>query len=89
MKEQEIQAKITKYIVASGGYVVKVVQASKAGVPDILACVNGKFYGLEVKTPTGRPSALQLANIEMIRQAGGIAEVVRSVAEVSELLRTT
>lgn len=86
MKEQEIQSKIIKYIQASGGYVVKVITASKAGVPDIIACIDGKFYGFEVKTVKGKPSPLQLTNIAMIEAAGGVGAVVRSAAEVMEIL---
>lgn len=53
-----------------------------AGIPDIIACIGGKFYGFEVKTERGKPTALQEATIRMIRAAGGIAVVVRSVEEV-------
>jgi len=86
MKEQEIQSKIIKYIQAKGGYVVKIVTASKAGVPDILACIEGVFYGFEVKTETGRPSPLQLENIAMIKNAGGKSGIVRSVSDVVKVL---
>lgn len=53
-----------------------------AGIPDIIACIGGKFYGFEVKTERGKPTALQEAAIRKIRAAGGIAVVVRSVKEV-------
>lgn len=53
-----------------------------AGIPDIIACIGGKFYGFEVKTERGKPTALQEATIRKIRAAGGIAVVVRSVEEV-------
>jgi len=33
--EQDIQRKIIKYLEAKGAYVVKVISASKSGVPDI------------------------------------------------------
>jgi len=32
-----------------------------AGIPDIIACIGGRFFGFEVKTQTGRPTALQQA----------------------------
>ena len=57
-----------------------------AGIPDIIACVNGKFYGFEVKTETGKPTALQQATIRKILDAEGIAIVVRSVDEVRAVL---
>ena len=57
-----------------------------AGIPDIIACIDGRFYGFEVKTQTGRPTALQEATIRRINDAGGIALVVRSVADVKAAL---
>jgi len=53
-----------------------------AGIPDIIACINGHFYGFEVKTDKGRPTKLQEATIRKILKAGGTALVVRSVDEV-------
>ena len=48
-------------------------QFTKSGVPDIIACVNGYFVAIEVKAPTGKPSALQLYNLEQIKKSGGIS----------------
>ena len=86
MREQTIQSKIIKYLEGEGAYVVKVTSANKAGVPDVLACLKGKFIGVEVKNVTGRPTELQLYNIRRIISAGGIAGVCRSVADVRELI---
>lgn len=57
-----------------------------AGIPDIIACVGGRFYGFEVKTEKGKPTALQEATIRKINAAGGTAAVVRSVDEVKAVL---
>ena len=57
-----------------------------AGVPDIIACIGGRFYGFEVKTERGKPTALQEATLRKIQAAGGIAVVVRSVADVKAVL---
>ena len=53
-----------------------------AGVPDIIACIDGRFFGFEVKSATGKPTKLQEATIRKILAAGGTALVVRSVDEV-------
>ncbi len=53
-----------------------------AGIPDIIACIDGHFYGFEVKTENGRPTKLQEATIRKILAAGGTALVVRSADEV-------
>ena len=60
---------------------------SAAGIPDILCCHNGIFYAFEVKTPAGRVTPLQESTIQKIRAAGGNAYVVRSVAEVRDILK--
>ena len=82
MNEQQIQKKIQDYLKKQGCYVVKVISANRAGVPDILACCNGKFYGIEVKTPKGKPSELQLKHLEMINEAGGVGIIARSVEDI-------
>lgn len=57
-----------------------------AGIPDIIACIDGRFYGFEVKTDEGTPTKLQLATIRKINAAGGIAQVVRSVEDVKAVI---
>ena len=57
-----------------------------AGIPDIICCLEGRFYGFEVKTQDGKPTELQKSTIRKIRNAGGTALVVRSVDEVKEAL---
>jgi Holliday junction resolvase len=53
---------------ATGGY-------GRSGVPDIVACVNGLFLGIECKAGANKPTALQVREIESIRKANGIAVV--------------
>ena len=60
-----------------------------AGIPDIIACINGKFYAFEVKTAIGKTTALQDATIRKIISCGGHAYVVRSVDEVKTILHNT
>lgn len=57
-----------------------------AGIPDIIACINGHFFGFEVKTDVGNPTKLQEATIRKILAAGGTAVVVRSVDEVKAVV---
>jgi hypothetical protein len=35
-----------------------------AGIPDIIACVNGRFIAFEIKTPSGKTTKLQEATIK-------------------------
>lgn len=48
----------------------------RSGVPDIVACVSGKFLGIECKAGKNKPTALQIKEIEHIRRCGGVAIVV-------------
>lgn len=57
-----------------------------AGIPDIIACINGHFCGFKVKTDIGKPTKLQEATIRKILAAGGTAVVVRSVDEVKAVV---
>ena len=50
---------------------------SRGGVPDVIAVIDGKFFGFEVKRPyIGKPSKLQLDAIKKIKAAGGYAGIV-------------
>lgn len=49
---------------------------SKAGIPDIICCVNGKFVGIEVKADDGHASELQKLNIDRIEKANGIGLII-------------
>ena len=89
MKESQLIQSIRKYLATlpecffwkeHGG------QYGTAGIPDIIVCYKGRFYGLEAKVGKNQPTCLQAATIEQIRHAGGVAAVVRSVDEVKEIM---
>lgn len=76
--EKQFENKIKAWLKDNGCYFVKFFanRMTKTGVPDILACVNGHFVGIEVKAQNGKPSELQLYNVKKIRESGGLAFVV-------------
>ncbi|MBR3624411.1 MAG: VRR-NUC domain-containing protein [Selenomonadaceae bacterium] len=89
MKESSIVKAILKYLKTLPGCFAWKEHGGMygtAGIPDIIACIGGKFYGLEVKTERGKPTGLQEATMKKIQAAGGIATVVRSVADVKAVL---
>ena len=47
-----------------------------SGVPDFVACIKGKFVGIEAKAGKGQTTALQDKNLTQIIDAGGIAIIV-------------
>lgn len=74
--EKTFENKVKKFLDAEGCYYVKYWGGgyfTRSGVPDLLVCVNGHFLGIELKAQTGKPSRLQLLNIEQIKKAGGRA----------------
>lgn len=77
-REKIFETRIKRYIESHGGWQVKFFANSytKAGVPDILSCINGYFVAIEVKSDRGTPSELQLHTIRQIRAAGGFAFVL-------------
>lgn len=78
--EKRFEEKIKRFLTERGHYVLKYWgggQYTKAGVPDLLCCVNGRFVAIEVKAERGRVSPLQEHHIGEIEKAGGVALVVR------------
>ena len=53
----------------TGGY-------GRSGVPDIVGCWEGRFFGIECKAGKNLPTALQLKNLKEITDSGGIALVI-------------
>ena len=56
-----------------------------SGIPDIVACINGRFVGIECKAGKGKTTALQEKNLNAISQAGGLSIVVNE-KNVDDLL---
>jgi len=76
------EAKVKKKVVAqlkelrayyfypvTGGY-------GRSGVPDIIGCHEGLFFGIECKAGKNKPTPLQEKNLKEIRDAGGLDMVV-------------
>jgi hypothetical protein len=49
----------------------------RAGIPDIIACVRGRFLAIECKAGKGQTTALQDRELERIEDSGGFAIVIR------------
>lgn len=58
-----------------------------AGIPDIIACINGRFVAFEVKVPGNKLTKIQEITIHKIRNAKGQAFKVTSAAEVVAILK--
>ena len=53
----------------TGGY-------GRSGVPDIVGCYKGKFFGIECKAGKNTPTPLQQINLDDIEKQNGIALVI-------------
>ena len=58
----------------------------RKGMPDIVATFDGFSVWIEVKVPGKDATPIQAAVLEELRGAGGWAAVIRSVAELDDLL---
>jgi len=69
---------------ATGGF-------GKSGVPDIVGCYQGIFFGIECKAGGNKPTALQEKNLKDIDEARGLALVVNeeNMHDVGNLLINT
>lgn len=84
--EKPIQTKIIEYLTLIGAYPVKVISATKAGVPDVVCCLSGMFIAIECKQVKKHATALQRYKMAEIEKAGGYAFEAHSVEEVKQEL---
>jgi Holliday junction resolvase len=77
--EKQFENKVKKFLQEQGCWFVKYwggAVFTKSGIPDLLVCCNGYFLAIELKAPKGKPTDLQMWNIEQIRKAGGIGLIL-------------
>ena len=68
------------FMPATGGY-------GRSGVPDIVACFNSIFIGIECKSGSNKPTALQEAELRKISAVGVINLNYRATAEINPSCR--
>lgn len=76
--EAKVKARVIKQLQEVGAYYFSPVTGGygRSGVPDIVACVQGRFVGIECKAGKGVTTALQEKNLASIKQNGGTALVI-------------
>jgi len=88
--EAKVKAKVVAQLKVLGAYYFYPVTSGygSSGVPDIVGCLNGKFFGIECKAGKNKPTPLQEKNLKMIEATGGIALVINenNLKEVTERL---
>ena len=72
--EKNFENKVKKFLEEQGCWFIKYwagAAFTKSGIPDILCCCNGYFVGIEIKAENGKPSPLQIHNLQKIDESGG------------------
>lgn len=82
MREALIQSQIKKYLEANGWLVIKLIQTTMNGIPDLMALKDGRTVFIEVKQPGKKPTDLQQYRIEKLHKQGFEAFTATSVREV-------
>ena len=88
--ESRVKKQVVEILKREGVYYFYPVTGGfgRSGVPDIVCCLNGRFFGIECKAGTNKPTALQEAEMARIRLAGGKTLVVNetNLNDVKELV---
>lgn len=76
--EKKVKEKVKKALDDLGVYYTMPFTAGygNSGVPDILACIEGKFFGIECKAGKNTTTALQDKHLNDIRASGGVSLVI-------------
>lgn len=87
--EGKVKMKVKKYLTEMGAYYAMPATGGYglSGTPDFLICYRGMFVAIECKANGNKPTALQEAALQRIRDAGGMALVIdeTNVDELKEL----
>jgi len=76
--EAKVKSVVTRQLKDIGAYYFYPVTGGfgASGVPDIIGCYDGLFFGIECKAGKNKPTELQKKNLHDIELAGGMAFVV-------------
>jgi hypothetical protein len=90
MLEKTLQAKILRYLKTMPNcWTVKTITSNKSGVPDIIACINGKFVAIEVKQKNQKATPIQEYNGKKIQEANGEWHLVNDYDQFLTIIRKT
>ena len=88
--EKKVKRGVTDLLKRYGAYYFYPVTGGygMSGVPDIVACYNGCFIGIECKAGNNKPTELQQQNLERIKDNGGYALVINedNIHELEKVL---
>ena len=76
--EKKVKEKVKKILKSMGAYHCMPATGGygASGVPDIIACYQGRFIGIECKANGGKPTALQKKHLADIKKAKGLSLLI-------------
>lgn len=76
--EAAVKKAVKKILETSGAYFFSPVSngMGRHGIPDVIACKNGHFFGIECKAGKGTTTALQDRELDNIAKNGGTALII-------------
>lgn len=76
--EAKVKAKVRKILADAGVYYFSPAANGygRAGIPDIICCVDGMFLAIECKANGNPPTELQRRELTAIQKANGVALIV-------------
>jgi Holliday junction resolvase len=76
--EGKVKDAVVKILKDRGAYYFFPVTGGfgRSGVPDVVACYEGQFIGIECKAGNNEPTALQHAELAKIDKAKGVTMIV-------------
>lgn len=86
MLEKQIEARLVRKVREIGGKAFKFVSPANRGVPDRIVIIPGHIYFVELKTETGKLSALQKENHKWLRSMGFHVYVLWNYENVDEFI---
>lgn len=88
VSEKDFQNRVLQYLNEHKVWHYRTQMGMQAGLPDIIAIVNGMFVGIELKREDGKGRATlqQEKVIADIRSAGGVAAIISGMEDLETLL---
>ena len=83
--EKDIQSAIKKRLEKFGWLVIKLIQTTLNGIPDLLALRDGEAVFIEVKRPGGKVSPLQTYRIKQIKDKQFQVIIAYSTTDIRHL----
>ena len=89
MSETKLKKQVIDFIrrMYPSAWFYKAADRWTAGIPDLVLCVEGRFYAIELKVSDNKTTPIQEFVIRKIQGAGGRAAVCRSLDEVKQFLK--